>query len=263
MGRNRTLGAPYEQQVITGGDFQTEARIDRYLVNNTSTSGVAVTLDPNAFNGDQVTLIDVAGNATSLPITVSYQGQNVASISSSFGSLDLTFSAALNQWSYTVGSSGNTALAINTLLNRTTTLPMPAVPFDVPTSDGADAQLMSLTIGPSDPTSGSQATAINVHGYVGVQNTATAIRQISVNVETALGTPIYTTSATLPASSGGTDAVATIPFDADLPFTAANTTVSITVVDTTPGASGTDVVVPALSSNMIVQEVAAGQLRPM
>lgn len=123
MGRNRTLGAPYEQQVVTGGDFQTEAHIDRYLINNASTSGIAVTLDPNAFNGDQVTLIDVAGNAGSLPIAVSYQGQSIASITSSFGSLDLTYSSALDQWSYTTGSSVNTALAVNTVLNRTTTLP--------------------------------------------------------------------------------------------------------------------------------------------
>jgi hypothetical protein len=36
MGRNRILGSPYEQQVIHGGNVQTEPSTDRYLIDNTS-----------------------------------------------------------------------------------------------------------------------------------------------------------------------------------------------------------------------------------
>jgi len=260
MSRNRVLGSPYEQQVITGGNFQTEPSVDRYLIDNTSGATIAVVLDPNAFNGDQVMIADVNGNAAGFPISVTYHGSPVATIGTAFGSLELTFSFDLGKWTYVVGSQSDSALAVNTVFNRTTTLATPAIPFNVPVADGAGATVMQRTISPSDPTSGFQSTAISVHGYVGFKNTATAVRQITVNIEETLGTPLYTTTVTLPAASGGVDSFVTVPFDGDVPFTSQTTTVFITAVDVTAGATGTDVVVPALGSNMVLQEVSAGML---
>ncbi len=68
MGRNRTLGSPYEQQLVAT-NFTTESHIDRYIVIGPGPV-VTATLDPNAFNGDQVTLLnapDVAGSVNVVP----------------------------------------------------------------------------------------------------------------------------------------------------------------------------------------------------
>lgn len=53
MGRNRALGSPFEIDTISAS-VTTEARIDMYAVDAALGSPVVVTLDPNAFNGDQV-----------------------------------------------------------------------------------------------------------------------------------------------------------------------------------------------------------------
>jgi len=98
MTRNRILGSPYEQQIITS-NVQTVAHIDRYLVFTPSGEPVTVTLDPNAFDGDQVTIVDAAGNAGTFPITVQPTvGQIIAGssvIGSNFGSITFTFHTAL------------------------------------------------------------------------------------------------------------------------------------------------------------------------
>jgi len=103
MGRNRLLGAPYEQQIMTES-FTAEAHIDRYIVLTPGGGpNVTVTLDPNAFNGDQVTIVDGAGNAAAHNITiVASAGQTLdgpSVISSDFGELEITFSFGLgNVW---------------------------------------------------------------------------------------------------------------------------------------------------------------------
>ena len=59
---------------------QTEPSTDRYLINNTSGEAITITLDPNAFNGDQVFIADINGNAATHPISVTYDGSPVATI---------------------------------------------------------------------------------------------------------------------------------------------------------------------------------------
>jgi len=115
MGRNRLLGAPYEQQVVSAS-FVTEPNIDRYIVVTPSGGpAVTVTLDPNAFNGDQVTIVDGAGNAAAHNITiVPSAGQTIDGptvISTDFGALEVTFSFGLgNVWlpSTTFGGGSGT-----------------------------------------------------------------------------------------------------------------------------------------------------------
>src|SRR5271167_1421690 len=115
MGRNRLLGAPYEQQVVSAS-FVTEPNIDRYIVVTPSGGpAVTVTLDPNAFNGDQVTIVDGAGNAAAHNITiVPSAGQTIdgpSVIATDFGALELTFSFGLgNVWmpSTTFGGGSGT-----------------------------------------------------------------------------------------------------------------------------------------------------------
>src|SRR5271154_584713 len=113
MGRNRLLGAPYEQQVVSAS-FEAEAHGARYI-GHTPSGGpnVTVTLDPNAFNGDQVTVVDGAGNAAAHNITlVASPGQDLdgpSVIATDFGELEVTFSFGLgNVWlAATSGGGGS------------------------------------------------------------------------------------------------------------------------------------------------------------
>lgn len=66
MGRNRTLGSPFEIATIRSSQT-TEAHVDMYAVDAALGSPVVLTLDPNAFNGDQVVVQDVADNAGTQP----------------------------------------------------------------------------------------------------------------------------------------------------------------------------------------------------
>ena len=59
MSRNRILGSPYTQIVITG-PVTTDPEIDAYLVDAVP---LTITLDPNAFNGDQVLIQDITNDA--------------------------------------------------------------------------------------------------------------------------------------------------------------------------------------------------------
>jgi hypothetical protein len=107
MSRNRILGSPYEQQ-IASASFQTEPHIDRYCVE--ATGPLTVTLDPNAFDGDQVVILDAAGNAATNNITLvagvgSIEGASVINING--GSVECTFNFLLSQWTVRTSSSGN------------------------------------------------------------------------------------------------------------------------------------------------------------
>ncbi len=98
MGRNRTLGSPFEIATIRSSQT-TEAHVDMYAVDAALGSPVVLTLDPNAFNGDQVVVQDVADNAGTQPILVQASpGQTILngfgasiSISTNGGGVQLTF----------------------------------------------------------------------------------------------------------------------------------------------------------------------------
>jgi len=108
MSRNRTLGSPYEQQ-IASASFQTEPHVDRYCVE--ATAPMTVTLDPNAFDGDQVVILDAAGNAGTFNITVvpgvgTIDGASVLDVNGA--SLEYTFNFLLGVW--TVRAASGAAL---------------------------------------------------------------------------------------------------------------------------------------------------------
>ncbi len=120
MTRNRTLGAPYEQLVVTES-FTTVPDIDRYLV-QTPLGGlqVIVTLDPGAFNGDQVIIVDAAETASTQPIQINpSDGQVIFGDSVIDGDGDsvlLTFSSDLGGW--TTQWSSNVAAAAPTFSSK-------------------------------------------------------------------------------------------------------------------------------------------------
>jgi hypothetical protein len=115
MGRNRTIGAPYQTTTITES-VTTDHSVDAYLVNAASGSPVTVTLDPNAVANDQVLVQDAAGNAASQPIDiVASEGQTILNagsslaISSNGGAVQFTYSAELSGWTAQVTSGGTSA----------------------------------------------------------------------------------------------------------------------------------------------------------
>ncbi len=181
MSRNRTLGAPYEQLLVSS-DFTTEHNTDRYLV-VTPGAGPAVTatLDPNAFEGDQVTILDVSGNAGTFPITiVPSPGQDIfgaASISSDGGSIELTFISIPNVGSGWTVQSGS-ASPVGTPARVTAV--GPAVPVPLPVVDGPIAVCLTL------PTiTAPVGSTLNISGYLQIVNT-TAMAQSGLQVEVEL-----------------------------------------------------------------------------
>jgi hypothetical protein len=111
MGRNRLLGSPYEQQIVEAS-CTTESHVDRYIVVTPSGGpDVTITLDPNAYNGDQVSIVDGAGNAGTRTITVvPSAGQTIdgpSTITTNFGSLEITFSFGLGSVWLTTTSGNN------------------------------------------------------------------------------------------------------------------------------------------------------------
>src|SRR5580658_4039865 len=96
MSRNRILGSPFVPLVITS-NVTTDPEVDAYLVDAVP---LTVTLDPNAFNGDQVLIQDITNAAAANPITVlASPGQTILNgFGSSFqiaidgGGVQLTFS---------------------------------------------------------------------------------------------------------------------------------------------------------------------------
>jgi len=102
MSRNRILGSPYVPLVITS-NVTTDPEIDAYLVDAVP---LTVTLDPNAFNGDQVLIQDITNAAASHPITVlASPGQTILNgfgsslqIMIDGGGVQLTFSQEEGGW---------------------------------------------------------------------------------------------------------------------------------------------------------------------
>ncbi len=133
MGRNRLLGSPYEQQFVSS-DFTTAHNIDRYLV---ETAGIVVTLDPNAFEGDQVAIVDASNDAGAAPITfVPSPGQSIfgpPTINTNGGSALLTFvniPGAGSGWTIQQGAPVTTS---QFLTGTTTAGPTPTVfTFEIP-----------------------------------------------------------------------------------------------------------------------------------
>ncbi len=109
MSRNRILGSPYAQLVITD-PVTTDPEIDLYLV---AAVPLTITLDPNAFNGDQVVIQDITNDAAANPITIlASPGQTIlnghgASIQLAIdgGAIQLTFSQEEAGW-VPLGTSG-------------------------------------------------------------------------------------------------------------------------------------------------------------
>ena len=66
MSRNRILGSPYASLVVTS-NVTTDPDVDAYLVDAVP---LTITLDPNAFNGDQVLIQDITNSAETNPIVV-------------------------------------------------------------------------------------------------------------------------------------------------------------------------------------------------
>ena len=74
MGRNRTLGAPYQAETVAS-DFTTEHSVDAYLI---AAVPLVVTLDPFAVNSDQVLIQDITNSAATHPIVINVsEGQTI------------------------------------------------------------------------------------------------------------------------------------------------------------------------------------------
>jgi hypothetical protein len=107
MGRNRTLGAPYQTETVTA-DFTTNHAVDAYMVDAVP---LVVTLDPFAVNNDQVLIQDVTNTAAAHPITINASdGQTILngfgssiSISTNGGAVLLTMTP--DGWVPQVGGS--------------------------------------------------------------------------------------------------------------------------------------------------------------
>ena len=107
MGRNRTLGAPYQTETVTA-DFTTNHSVDAYMVDAVP---LVVTLDPFAVNNDQVLVQDVTNVAAAHPITINVSdGQTILNgfgssiaIASNGGSVLLTMTP--DGWVPQVGGS--------------------------------------------------------------------------------------------------------------------------------------------------------------
>src|SRR5271169_2802079 len=102
MSRNRVLGSPYVSLVVTD-DVTTDPEIDAYLVDAVP---LTITLDPNAFNGDQVVIQDITNDASSHPITIlASPGQAILNghgasiqLATNGGTVQLTFSQDEAGW---------------------------------------------------------------------------------------------------------------------------------------------------------------------
>lgn len=107
MGRNRTLGSPYEIQTASSS-FTTNHSIDEYGVNSTN-GPVTVTLDPDGARADQVVIRDIGGAASAHPIQILDGVTVVGTILQDGGSVSLTNYAGLGgvTWGPTGGSSAS------------------------------------------------------------------------------------------------------------------------------------------------------------
>jgi hypothetical protein len=111
MGRNRVLGSPFQPAVIST-DTTTQYYVDQYLVDAALGSPVTVTLDPNAVQGDQVVIQDVANNAGTQQIVIAASpDQTIVGVGDSIsvttdgGGVQLTYDQDLS-WVATVLTLG-------------------------------------------------------------------------------------------------------------------------------------------------------------
>lgn len=146
MGRNRVLGSPYESEVVSAS-FITEAHVDLYLIDAVLGSPVTATLDPNAFNGDQVVIQDV-GDAAVQPITINASpGQTIVGFGSSIrivtegGGVQLTYDFGLNGWVPLMLSAGGQSAPVPWIqIAAGGTATVPSVPLAAYAFDTTGAQ---------------------------------------------------------------------------------------------------------------------------
>ena len=102
MSRNRILGSPYAQLVVTSA-VTTDPEIDAYLVDAVP---LTITLDPNAFNGDRVLIQDITNDAGAHSITIlASPGQTILNgfgpsmqLATDGGAVQLTFDQEEGGW---------------------------------------------------------------------------------------------------------------------------------------------------------------------
>ncbi len=176
MSRNRILGSPYAQLVITA-PVTTDPEIDAYLVDAVP---LTITLDPNAFNGDQVLVQDITNDAAANPITIlASPGQTILNghgvsiqLAVDGGSIQLTYNQEEGGW-VPLGSGGG---------------------------GGATTGATGATGAPGSPGGATGATGVGTTGATGVPGT-----QGATGVGTSGATGVGTTGATgVPGTQGAT-----------------------------------------------------------
>jgi len=100
MSRNRAVGCINQVLTVTE-NFTTQHAFDAYYI---AQLPVAVTLDPNAVNNDQVVIQDLTGYAGTTPIVITASARQTVGFGSSVeinvgnGGVRLTYIGALNDW---------------------------------------------------------------------------------------------------------------------------------------------------------------------
>ncbi len=207
MSRNRILGSPYAQLVITGA-VTTDPEIDAYLVD---AAPLTITLDPNAFNGDQVLVQDITNDAASNPITIlASPGQTIlnghgASIQLAVdgGALQLTFSQEEAGW-VPLGTSGGAGTPGATGATGAGTTGATGVPGPAGGATGATGVGTTGATGEPGPAGGATgATGVGTTGATGVPGGAgtTGATGAGTTGATGVGTT-GATGASGPAGSG-------------------------------------------------------------
>ncbi len=104
MARNRILGGALAFRAITASQTTWHGD-DGYLVNAPDDAPATITLDPVAVDGDQYTIQDVSGNASSQPIPIIASDARPiigvgtsTTVDSDYGGIVLTFNHALSGW---------------------------------------------------------------------------------------------------------------------------------------------------------------------
>ncbi len=228
MSRNRILGSPYAQLVVTSA-VTTDPEIDAYLVDAVP---LVVTLDPNAFNGDQVLIQDITNDAGANPITIlASPGQTIlnghgASIQLAVdgGSIQLTFNQEEGGWvpgglptsagttgatgvsgpqgATGVGSTGATGAGTTgaTGVGTTGATGVPGSPGGATGATGVGTTGATGVPGPAGGATG--ATGVGTTGATGVPGT-----QGATGVGTTGATGAGTTGATGVGTTGATGAI--------------------------------------------------------
>ncbi len=216
MARNRTLGSPFEQQLVSA-DFTTEHNIDRYIVIGPGPV-VTATLDPNAFNGDQVTLLNapnVTGSVNIVPSpgqvligasTISVPGDSVL-----LTFLDLPESGLPPVWTAQYQSANASTAPSVTFLSGTTiangsssfTFSIPIAPpgVDPATYSGTVSLILDGMAGDADDDWATIYVVAGLHNENGTLDLGTSPPEMAGNTSTSLtgaGGVTATTSAGAP-----------------------------------------------------------------